>query len=104
MFVPSRTVDVAKTHAKSTMPSDVLKKQLADAMESGMATDSQLNSIINQMSPLPRFLNKLTYKRKVERYREIADLIEAQTAASKERTKLAKAALELERARRDEQG
>jgi len=99
--IPSKTSSVAKKHAESRVPSSSIKNELADAIESGIKSDRELVEIIDKMAPVPRFFYTLTYKTKAERYRKMRELMEAQVKAKGERSKLAHAAHELERSKRD---
>ncbi|GAB5453397.1 MAG: hypothetical protein Hals2KO_37250 [Halioglobus sp.] len=99
--IPSKTSTVAKKHAVSKVPSSKIENELADAMESGIKSDRELVAIIDKMAPVPRFFYTLTYKKKAEKYRKMRELMEAQIEAKDERGKLAHAAHELERSKRN---
>jgi len=91
---------VAERHVKNKRPNNEIEKELADAMVSGLKSDIELQAIIKEMSPVSRFLNSLTYKKKAEKYREMRNLMEEQISASREREKMGLSAHELERERR----
>ena len=102
IFVTSKTADIANKHVDNKRPNDLIERQLADSMMTGYVSDVELLKIIHELSPIPRFLNKLTYKKKAEKYRKVRQLIDAQTEASNKRADVLMSAHELEMARRNE--
>lgn len=95
----SRTTDIAKKHSRNKRPNSAVLKELSNAMVSGTRSDLELNSILHELSPISRFFNNFTYKKKAEKYREVRALLDAQKEALDERDKLGQSALELEKMR-----
>lgn len=102
IFITSNTAKVAEKHVKATRPNNQIEMELAKAMKSGLQSDVDLHKLINEMTPVPRFLHTLTYRRKAEKYREMRKLMDSQIEASHERKELGKSAHKLEVNRRNE--
>jgi len=96
----TRSSRVVKRHAETRRPSDVLEKELANAMMSGHKSDIELRKIINEMGPIRRYFHVMTYRKKAQKYREMKELMEAQKKAMEEEDEMAYSAHEFEREKR----
>lgn len=101
LFITSEVQPVALRHIRAKRPSDVVERELAKAIKTGLDSDAELNRIITELPFFSRFLHTLTYKSRAAKYREMRRLIDAQTEASRERNSMAKSFHQLERERRN---
>lgn len=98
----TKTTALARTHASNSRPNDQILKELSKAMRTGMASDTELHKIVHELSPIRRFFTELTYKREVEKYREVRKILDEEAKAIQARADIGESSLELELARRDD--
>ena len=96
----SREAEIAEKHVAEKRPNEVIERELAEAMARGEKSDNEIRAMVSEMSGITWFYHMLTYKKKVEKYRKIRELMEAQTEAMNERGKMGRTAHEYERAKR----
>lgn len=100
VFSTTETLETAKQHTKSKMPSDEIERRLADAMQRDMKFDDAIIVAIHELPFLSRIKHTYLYKVKAKKYREMWALLNAQEETLRARAKTAEAAHEYERTKR----